>query len=337
MQQPQATPNAQCALHPGAVATGVCARCGSFMCPTCSDGGTQPMCPRCRAFSSPAFPLTRDDFDFSRVWDHAWNSFAREWVMLCVAVIIFGAIAGIGAGLSSVFNKILLYVAGIHSDPANPLGNVKALLAEFALGQTVGMVINTVVQSVAMMGLVRVVLDVLVGRKADLGRMFVNLERLPSWIAMMLLQFVIVQVPAWLIIGGTGYAALHDYDLDSLSQMLKSSNGPEHLGVMLLTFAAGSLLVMIFWFIALPLPLFAGPELLVSGCSPVEAISRAWRMASGHRFAIIGYGLMVTLVNVVGVVACCVGALPAFALGTVLTCTLFLALRDPSFGPASFE
>jgi hypothetical protein len=60
-------------------------------------------------------------------------------------------------------------------------------------------------------------------------------------------------------------------------------------------------------------------------------------MASGHRLAIIGYTLMVGLVNLIGFAACCVGIVPGVALGMALTGTLFLSLRDPSFGPASFE
>ncbi len=336
MQQPQAAPNAQCAVHPGRAATGVCARCGSFMCATCSDGGRQPMCPGCRGFASAAFPLTREDFDFSRVWDHAWASFSREWLMLSVAVVILLAIGGIGAGLSSIVNKVILYAAGIQSDPANPLGNFKALGAELVLGQTVGVVLNTVVQAVALSGLWRVTLDALIGRKADIGRMFVNLERLPVWILTTLLQFVIVQVPALLVLVVSAVVALRGDDLESFGELVKSGNGAR-LAQVMLVFGAGGLVVSVLWLVALPLSMFAGPELLVSGCSPGEAISRAWRMASGHRLAIVGYALMESLVVVVGALACCVGLVPAMALGLALNGTVFLALRDPAFGPATFE
>jgi hypothetical protein len=182
-----------------------------------------------------------------------------------------------------------------------------------------------------------VTLDVLIGRKADVGRMFVNLERLPSWVAVMLLQFVIIQIPALLVLVGAAVFGLRGYDVDSFTDLFKSGGSGERLAQLVLVFGAASLVVTVLWLVALPVTMFAGPELLVGRCSPGEAISRAWRMASGHRLAIIGYTLMVGLVNLIGFAACCVGIVPGVALGMALTGTLFLSLRDPSFGPASFE
>lgn len=45
-----------CALHPGAPAAEVCARCGAFACAGCLDGGT--LCPACAALlPPPAWPV----------------------------------------------------------------------------------------------------------------------------------------------------------------------------------------------------------------------------------------------------------------------------------------
>jgi hypothetical protein len=319
--------SAVCALHPLEPASGVCARCGNFVCGACTEGGTQVMCPRCRAFAAVGFPLTRANFEFSRVWDHAWAAFTREWAMLSLAALILLMFGAASSLISTIMNRGILFVLGLKTDPANPF--TKAFFVEFGLNATLGTLINLLIQSVALFGFMRVLMDALIGRKVDLARMFSLLPRLPSFLALQLLVFALVQLPLYLVIGGIGGLVSRQVDFNSPETLLSFS--------VFAAVAAIAVLVFVYSVITLPITFFAGPELLVGNCSPFEAIRRAWAMADGLRVGLLGYSIVFVAVLLAGFVLCCVGFIPALALGYALVLTLFLAARDPSFGPAAFE
>ncbi len=329
MQQPGTASSALCALHPTEAASAVCARCGSFMCLGCSERGTQVMCPRCRAFAAGGFPLTREDLQFSRVWDHAWASFSREWVMLSLASLILAMVIGAGSIVSSLLNRGLMSLAGVEINRSNPLATMTGFAVEMGLNLTVGTVVNLVVQSFATMGFLRVVMDALIGRKVDLARMFSLLPRLPSFLALQLVVVGVVQLPLYVMIGGVTFAAYRTLDLHSPDSLLSLS-----------VFGAGvttALLIIVYSLVTLPITFFAGPEFVVGNCTPLEAIRRAWRMADGLRISLVGYSLVVVAVAGLSALLCCIGLLPGMALVYAVLLTLFLAARDPSVGPASFD
>lgn len=96
-----------------------------------------------------------------------------------------------------------------------------------------------------------------------------------------------------------------------------------------------SFVVLIFLAVILSLPvtLFASPELIVGNCGPVEALSRAWALGRGQRWRVVGYSLLSGAIAMVGMLACCVGLLPAFPLAYMILLALFLALRNSSSLP----
>lgn len=80
---------------------------------------------------------------------------------------------------------------------------------------------------------------------------------------------------------------------------------------------AGVFLIFLLW---LPTFLFIQPALVLGdravvldGRGPLEALDLCWSMVSGHRLSIILYLLASAGVNFLGILACCVGVIPATA------------------------
>lgn len=329
---PGAPSAAQCALHPDQSATEVCARCGNFMCAECSGSGQEPQCPSCRELTSTGeFPFTRGDFSFSQLFDYAFETFKRDWLMICLAVVVVFAVSLLATGISNVINQIILAVLGLQVDSANPTGNLTAFAASTGLSLTLGSAINMVVQGFVVMGLYRVLIDALEGRKVDLSRLFTQARKLGRYIVLNLILMTVTYLPVLAVFGLVAGGALvgsgvspSDLDTDTMRELL----GP---GVILAMVAAlFGVIAYTVW--VLPLWLFSVPELVVSESSPVEALQRAWQLAPGLRLATFGYTFIAGLITMGGFLLCCVGVVPAMGLASLLSLSLFLAARsDPAF------
>lgn len=329
---PGAPSAAQCALHPDQSATEVCARCGNFMCAECSRSGQEPQCPSCRELTSVGeFPFTRGDFSFSQLFDYAFETFKRDWLMICLAVVVVFAVSLLATGVSSVLNQIVLAVLGLQVDSANPMANLTGFAVSTGLSMTLGSAINMVVQGFVMMGLYRVLIDALDGRKVDLARLFTQARKLGRYIVLNIILMTATYLPIVAVFGlvaggaivGSGLS-FGELDTETIQQVF----GP---GVIVaLAVALLVLLAYIVWL--MPLWLFSVPELVVSEASPVEALQRAWQLAPGLRLATFGYSFVAGLITMVGLLLCCVGVVPAMGLASLLSLSLFLAARgDPAF------
>ncbi|RKG61790.1 hypothetical protein D7X30_00110 [Corallococcus sp. AB011P] len=307
---------ASCALHPGREATGTCARCGNFTCDTCSQGGASPRCPTCRERSGATFPLRREDWTFSNLWDVCWAAFQREWGMLSLAVLVY---LGVSLGAQLLINVATGIGAAVDS-----------VVLAGVLG-VVGLVAQQLVQGLVQLGLLRVCFDVLHGGRADVARLFSQMHKAVPYTLTMLLVFVIVLVPlvllgvlAILTLVGTGL--LSGVDLDSSTDQLSNALAPM-IGVMGL-----GVLVLVGPITYLALPLYlVQPELAYDDAppSPLEVLRRSWEAARGHRLGILGVGFAGGAVMLAGVFACCVGFIPGMALAQLLIAGMFLALRSP--------
>jgi hypothetical protein len=80
--------------------------------------------------------------------------------------------------------------------------------------------------------------------------------------------------------------------------------------------------------VLMPLTMFVVPELVVSDAPPLELIRRAWRIGSGMRLRMFGYGFVAGLVIVAGAILCILPVLPALGLAHCLLLALFLAARN---------
>jgi len=329
---------AQCAIHPGIGANFVCARCGNFMCASCSHNGSEQQCPTCRSLFPIDFPYDANA-DLSTLWGHTSTVFQRELAMCVVAAIVFMVFAFAGGLASNVVNSIIGSILGINVDSDHPFANVRAMGFSFLISQVVGTVINLAVQGVALVGFYRLLMDVLVGKKADISRMFSQLHLLPQYIVLQIILFFVITIPTLIYFGmvallgarmvGVSWRGLSDFRPEQLLS-------PALLGLFGL-FAASFVVYMVAMVVVLPVTLFATPELIVGQCGPVEALKRAWELGEGQRLRTCGYSFVVGVLIIAGVMACCVGIVVAIPVAYMLLLSLFLALRKSSSLPPAIH
>lgn len=325
---------AQCALHAGVTASFVCSRCGNFMCAGCAEGGAEAQCPRCRSLNANAFPFDAGA-DFNALWGHAFDAFRREAGMLIVAtVVLVGFVMG-GALVASTLGGIVTSLLGLAVNEKNPLANLGVFIGSMAVNQLFSTLVNMAVQGVAMVGYYRVLVDVLEGRRADIGRMFSQLHLFAQYVLMQVVLFFAVTVPtavyfvAALLVAvrASGLGVESFGNAEALSRLVS----PAVIG----TLSLAMLAYAVFALLILPVTLFSIPELVVSGCGPLEALRRAWALGSGQRLRVFGYSFVAGLVVLAGIMLCCVGVLAATPLASLLLLALFLALRNSAQFPRS--
>lgn len=309
------------------------------MCASCSVNGAQNHCPTCRDLSPTGFPGDANS-DLGTLWNHAFSSFQREAAMVIVAGLIFFAFALGGGLVANVINKIIGTILGLKIEPTNPFSNLRGLGLTFLISQVVAAIVNLAVQGIALVGLYRVLMDTLMGKKADLARMFSQLHVLPNYIVMHLIMFFLITLPTLTYFGvvafvggrliGVDWSHPSDFHLDRLSSGAA-------LGTLLgLTFLS-VIVFLLAEIVLLPVMLFATPELMVGQCGPVEALKRAWDLGNGQRLRCFGYSFIAGLVMIAGVFACLVGVIAALPLAYMLILALFLALRKSSSLPPAIH
>lgn len=303
-----------CALHPGQEATGTCERCGNFMCDTCSESGALRHCPTCRERFGATFPLRRDNWTFSKLWDVCWAAFQREWVMLSVAVLItlgvsFGAqlIINIAAAMGAMLDSVAL--TGVLS--------------------IVGLVAQQLAQGLVQLGLLRVCFDVLHGGRVDVGRLFSQMHKAVPYALTMLIIFACAFVVAFVLF------LVGIFAITRPGPSLSAVNSAEDfwnamapmLGVMWMAFLV---LVGPLTYVLLPL-LLIQPEIAFNDPppSPFEVLRRAWVAARGQRLGMLGVSLVAGASMFVGLLLCCVGFIPGMALAQLLVAGMYLAVRSP--------
>jgi hypothetical protein len=302
------------------------------MCAECSVGGEKGQCPSCRALTGETpFPYKRDNFGFDRLWSHALERWQREWVMLSVAVLVmFGATLAVGI----ITNIIQVVLSAVTSGSEERFGG--AGLAAVVIAQLIGLVLRVVVDGVFQLGLVRIVIDVLNGGRVELGRLVSQFAKMPRYVAQLFIVGMAVVIPLVAVYGvafliGAKSAGISVTDLDSF----KDAADAGELFSFAVPFSLATLLVMpLLIYFTIPLA-FMNAELVYGDASPVEVIRRCYVIAEGLRFPIFGYGLMAGLVSLVGVLACCIGILPAIGLARLLMTSLYLAARNGTGLPAA--
>lgn len=326
--QPGPATGAQCAIHSGVGAPSVCARCGNFMCVACSSNQSERYCPTCRPLMKGSdFPLGADA-GFDQVWDYCFERFKVEWLMLTIGVVIFLGFAMVGGLMSNVVSAIINSILGLKIDPARPWSNLRDFAISTGISQVIATLLSMPLMGIAIMGLYRMCLDVLEGRKADVARMFSQLHLLPKYVVMQLIIYVAVTIPLYVGIAVLGFLSLKvagvglSLDAESLRQWT-SGGGP-------VVVAIGLLLMMAALVFVLPVTIFSVPELMVSNCEPIEALRRAFQMASGQRLRLLGYSIVGLVVTMLGALACCVGMVPASISTYLLWMAAFLIARKRS-------
>ena len=312
---------ALCPLHLERTASRTCTRCGNFMCDTCSEGGTQAMCPTCReraGMGVHAFALTRDNWSVGALLEVCWEAFKREWLMITIGVFIVmaGAIAG------SLVSQVL-----------GAMGGLVGHWAITALFMLMGHTLSTVVQGLVTLGFLRMLFDVLAGQRADVGRIFSQFHKVVPYLLTTLLVSALL-IPFLLVVLGSGLgvaaitgglSALGDMDWTALDE---STFGTLGLSVVVMGVVAFGLFIFPGMWLMLPLMLVQPALARSENPTPMETLRRCFAYARGERLSLLGIVLLSGAIVLAGVLACCVGVIPASGFSQLIIAGLYLALSN---------
>lgn len=285
------------------------------MCDECSVGGSESLCPRCLQLSGyQSFPYDRNNVGFSELISYCFELFKREWVMLSISVLILMGVGFVANLLGSVLQSVFTAVGG------------KSMVALFA-AQGVATILTSIVQGVFQLGIYRINFDVLEGKKADLARMFTQMSKLGRYLLQTLIVLTAFGLPV-LIYSGVLYLIASrggqvSFDLDHPNF--------DELGPVLIAGIAIGAAIFIPFFIYFGLPIgFASMELVYGDVDAIEALKRAFVIAKGFRLWLVGYGIVAFGLALAGVMACCIGIIPATALISLINAAFYFAIRNGS-------
>ncbi|WP_244237920.1 hypothetical protein [Corallococcus terminator] len=250
-----------------------------------------------------------------------WPVFQREWGMLSLGVLItigvsFGAqlLVSLGQGIGSALDSTALAV----------------------LLSLVGFAAQLVVQGLVQLGLLRMCFDVLQGGRADVARLFSQMHKVGPYLLTMLVVIAIIVVPllilgalGFLVAMGAGFADAMPWNTGA--DMSSAERWDAVAPVLAVMGGVAAVLFVPFIYVVLPL-YFIQPELAYEDVppGPLQVLRRCWEYARGQRLAMVGMGFIVGCIAIAGLVACCVGLIPASALSQLLIAGMYLALRPRS-------
>jgi hypothetical protein len=298
-------------------ATGTCERCGNFMCEVCSQRGRHILCPACRARTGDlAFPLRRDTWNFGALWDYCFEAFKRDWLMLSVAVIVWLAVGTVANITTNIASAVL------QNSDAWVLGGILLLIS---------LLVQTAVQGVMAMGMVRVAFDVLEGGGVDIARLFSQFSKVGRYLVTVLLAAVMLVLPLVLLFCVLSFVGLVAVGV-SVGDVVGGQSFGAGRGLALVGVfgVAGVLTLIPAFYFGLPLYLMQAELTFNDDVSPTQALRNCYTLARGERLSILGVSMFVGLVVLGGMLACCVGVLPALGLGQLMLGGLYLALRNGS-------
>ena len=308
---------ANCAIHPMVGATGTCERCGNFMCEVCSQRGKHILCPACRARTGDmAFPLRRDSWNFGALWDYCYEAFKRDWLMLSVAVLVWLAVGTVANFTTNIASVVL------ESSDAWVLGGILLF---------VSLIVQTAVQGVMALGMLRVVFDVLAGGGVDIARLFSQFSKVGRYLVTVLLAAVMLVLPLVLLFCVLSLVGLVAVGVSVGDIFAGQSFGSGREMALVGVFAVAGLLTFIpALYFGIPLYLMQAELTFNDDVSPMQALRNCYTLARDERLSIFGVSLFVGLLIILGMLACCVGVFPALGLGQLLLGGLYLALRNGS-------
>lgn len=276
------------------------------MCKQCSEQGRFDKCAPCRALlaeqvradehRATAFPFRREGVVWGAFLRFCFERYAKNFGLLTLTMVVcFGAFFVLNA-LST-----LLMLVGSDS------------MADLWLGMYV---LQPLLMSVLILGVLRISLQVARGQPADLSLLWTGL---PRWGAFLLVSGAIgaalfgVEL-VLLAVFGLGFSSLDANDWT--------------LGTLLLAGASAVVALAVSTYVSLGLVLasieiVAQPELSVRA-----ALKNAWRIAHGERLT-LGFGLfLISLLMFAGTIMCGIGLLFTLGYAAVIFAALYLALRN---------
>jgi hypothetical protein len=293
---------ARCAVHPELPADAVCARCGNYMCSTCSEQGSSKHCAECRARpDASSFPFSRDRYSLEGLIDFSLKRWKAHWLTLSLAVLIFVGIT-YAITMAGAFSTGLMPAFGGHADKAHAAASTAILVGT--------QILQIFMQIWMQLGLFALLIDTLQGREPNLGTLFSRSGKLLSALGQLGLIYLGIVV---LLLPFFGIVLIKDQ-----ATQIKVGGGVALLE--LIPFA----------YIGIGL-VFSQIELAYNpDAGAISAMRTSLAMVSGHRWRVLGMILVFGLFAGAGALACCVGVIPSLSLAMTMSCALFLALRTPT-------
>lgn len=286
---------AACAVHTTIPAVAICSRCGNYICDGCRGLGREDVCDACEVVVG-SFPLTRAGFDVSQALSYSWTRYKAEWVLPTLLSLAFFVASGITS-----------FVADLAStELASPDSVAPALIAA-SLVQLVG----SLFQGVVLSGTMRVAVVALQGQIPTMEHVAQGMRHSGTVLALQVFYFAVgnaVGLPLGMAFE-SGAVSATDTGLVCA------------LGV------GGLLLLPVSVYVALGIQNIGVETMIDPDASMMDALSRSWTVADGARGDLFIAGLVGSLVVIGGLVACCVGLIPAVGVTMYLTTATYLALR----------
>lgn len=305
---------AKCAVHPENLAGGTCTRCGNFVCYVDTEGGRFTTCEACRGRTSDAaFPLNRQSYNFGTLWDHSWNMFKTHWLMLSLGVLVPAVVGFVMAMFMNVLNLPLMMLGGRGSGDAMGAMAIGSVVMTFAFILAFYVVLGGIA-----VGYFRMIQDTQEGRAPDIGRMFSQFSKIGRVVLGLILIFVATFVVTFIF--GMVFGLL--------------GAGLRHVSDTLATVVTVPLLIALYvgvFFVSLPFQFFL-PEIALTEVGTMDALKNCWKIADGYRWHMVLMFLVAVPIALVGMLACCVGIIPAYALIALLFTNLHRALRNGADG-----
>jgi hypothetical protein len=296
---------ARCAVHAETEALAVCVRCGNYMCAACSQSGRSGQCNACvERAGGTRFPFSRDRWRFSAVVEYCWTRFKAEWLTLSLGALIFLALIYGLAMVGVVASVAFMRTAAETADADHGLPTLGIRIAVQAL--------QVLAQLWLQLGLFALALDTLEGRSPRLSTLFTRIDRFPAALLQLLIIYAALLV--FLVPVGLTYVLVPD------------ETGTRELAML----GVAVVLAIPAFYLAIGCG-FGMLELVHNpSASAVEALRTSFCLVHGHRLIVVGTGLFAAVVVIAGAIACCVGIVPALALGTLIIGGVFLALKTPT-------
>lgn len=292
-----------CAIHPGTIAARTCRRCGNFMCDTCSEQRTADYCPPCRAVVGAGvvgFPLHRDTWTFDALLNYCWSVFQRDWLVLSLAVLVLYVIS-FGMNMVSTIVRLGIMASG-------------SIVTSAVVGAGF-LVVQILVQGVMQLGTYKLTLDSLQNKRLEFTDLFRQIARAPQYVGQLFLIGCAIGIPVGIVSGAAYLVAKFAVHASDETSIIAS------IGVFTVAFMA-------LFPVILPLS-FAALEIVHDQqVGVIQSLKNCFKIGSGQRLYIFLIILLVIPISVVGVLAFCIGILPATAFYQLLIAGLYLTLRN---------
>jgi len=268
------------------------------MCRLCTEEGRFENCGACRARTGMGrFSQRRDNWTFEGVMRHAYAAYRQNFVSLTLAMVILFAVViamnAVGAGVQAALGE-------------GDFGPVSMAL----------FIVQTVIQGVLTLGLLSMSLSAARGEGASLNQLASGIRLVGGWLVQMLLAYLPVALVAGL---GAAIMALFQFNLTNMTML-----------AMVGALALLAVPALVYFFLGVA---FANTELVAEPkLGGVAALRNSLRIARGQRTMIFGCVMIISVVCMVGVMACLIGVLFAASYSAVLLATLYLALRNGTEG-----